>query len=333
MMRRFTFRNERSFYWRKCELTGKNIISCFSPSSEIVVYDRDIWWSDQWNVLDFGIDLSFTTSFLKQFKELMHRVPMPALFNGRSVNSNFCNHIGDFKDGYLVSASWGGENIMYSSRCNQSRDSIDNFATTNCELCYENISSVKLYATCFAQNSANCNNCFLIYDCKNCSNIFGSTNLRNKQYYIFNQPYLKEDYFKKLKKINTGSYKSLVENENKFREIKIKTLRKAANILHSQKVIGDNINNSFNCQICFDVIGNIRDCKFVMNAHDLRDSYDGYGVGENGELLYEVIDTGVQASRLIFGVVIWGGSNVYYSYNCHNCFYCFGCIGLRKTHL
>ncbi len=330
IQRRFTYRNERSFYRNKCAKTGKDLISCFSPQSGIVVYNRDIWWSDDWDALNFGIELDFKNTFLKQFKDLMLHVPMPALFNGRSINSNFCNHIGDFKNGYLVSASWDGENIMYSSRCNQSKDSADNFAVINCELCYEDISSAKLYSTFFAQDSENCNNCSFIYDCKGCSNVFGSVGLRNKQYHIFNEPYLKEEYFNKLEQFNIGHFKFLKEIKNKFNELKLKALRKSANISHSQKITGDAVNNSFNCLNCFDVVGNVRDCKFVMNALDLRDSYDGYGVGVNGEMLYEVIDTGVQASRLMFGVVIWGGQDVYYSYNCHNSSNLFGCIGLRN---
>lgn len=43
MRRRFTWRNERSLYYRKCALTGKNIMSCFAPEAPVTVYDRDVW--------------------------------------------------------------------------------------------------------------------------------------------------------------------------------------------------------------------------------------------------------------------------------------------------
>src|SRR3989344_4473774 len=152
MQRRFTYRNERILYRRQCGLTGKNVISCFAPDSGITVYDRDVWWSDQWDPLAFGIDYNFNEQFFKQFRRLMEKAPMPAVFNGRSVNSNYCNHIGEFKNAYLVSASWEGENIMYASRCSHSKDSMDIFAANNLELCYENVNSIKLYATCFAEN-------------------------------------------------------------------------------------------------------------------------------------------------------------------------------------
>jgi hypothetical protein len=62
----------------------------------------------------------------------------------------------------------------------------------------------------------------------------------------------------------------------------------------------------------------------------MSDIYDSYGPGEHVDLSYEVMDSGLNASRLINGIVVWGGKNVLYSYNCHGCNDCFGCIGLRN---
>jgi hypothetical protein len=74
----------------------------------------------------------------------------------------------------------------------------------------------------------------------------------------------------------------------------------------------------------------MRDCKYVHNSNALQDSRDCYGCGAAADLMYEAFDSGIQASRLCFVAVIYGGTNIYYSYNCHGCDNLFGCIGLRN---
>ena len=50
--------------------------------------------------------------------------------------------------------------------------------------------------------SNNCFECIDVYfskDLKNCSNCFGCSNLRHKNYHIFNKQYSKEEYCKFIK--------------------------------------------------------------------------------------------------------------------------------------
>lgn len=334
MQRRMTFRNERSLHRRTCAMTGKEILSCFPPESGVPVYDRDVWWSDGWDAVTYGRDYDFSKPFFVQFQEIMKTVPMPALFIGSAVNTTYSNHVGQTKDVYLCSACWGSENVSYSSRCNGSKDCMDTFAIGNSSLCYEDVASNKLYQTFFSENCESCTESYFLYDCRNCSNCFGCSGLRNKQYYIFNQPYSKEEYFKKLKELNMGSFTAQEEAKQKFQEIKGNALRRFANLTNTQNVTGDNLEHTANCFYAFDLWNNNKDCKFVMNGGwNLSDTYDCYGGGEHAELMYELIDSGLQASRLLFGVVLWTGNNVQYGINCHNNSNLFGCIGLRgKSH-
>jgi len=46
--RRFSWRNEKSLYKRKCDFSGRDIISIYSPDKPYKVYDQEIWWSDIW---------------------------------------------------------------------------------------------------------------------------------------------------------------------------------------------------------------------------------------------------------------------------------------------
>jgi len=331
MQRRFAWRNERSFYRNKCALSGKDLISCFSKDSGVIVYDRDLWWSDDWDPMTFSVNYDFSKPFFEQFYTFFRQVPEPAIFNARTINSQYAQHTGDFKNGYLVCASWGGENVSYSARINDVKDSMDLFVVSNSELCYELVASNKCFKVSFSQNVEECNNSSFLFECRGCSDCFGCTNLRSKSYHIFNKPYKREDYLKKIEEMNLGNRKQLEKTIVRFNEIKNETFRKYANITNSPLVTGDNIANSYNCKECFDIYGDSKDCKFIQNAaKHLKDSYDSYGVGASAELLYEVFDSGVQGSKFCFGAAIYGGHSIYYSYNCHGCQNCFACIGLRN---
>jgi len=331
MMRRFSWRNENSLYKSKCSKTWEDIITGFASNSGIKVYERDIWWSDEWDPIDFGQDYDFSKPFFSQFEGLMRKVPLPSVFNARTVNSPYAQHTGNFKNGYLVSASWGGENVSYASRVHESKDSMNVLMLANSELCFECISVNKSYNLFYSQNADNCVDSYFLYECRGCSNCFGCTNLRNKNYYFFNEPYSKEEYQKKIKEFNLGSYSSTLRLKDKFENLKASSVHRHANIVNSQNVSGDNITNASNCKNCFDTSKDIRDSAYVQNAiGPMKDSYDGYGVGDSSEFLYEVFDSGVQGSRLCFGAVNYGGYNVYYSYICHGSNNLFACIGLRN---
>jgi hypothetical protein len=79
--RRLSFRNERKLYKRKCDATGENIISIYSPDKVYKVYNQDMWWSDKWSGLDYGRDFDFERSFFEQIDDLMIEVPRSSVIN------------------------------------------------------------------------------------------------------------------------------------------------------------------------------------------------------------------------------------------------------------
>ncbi len=329
--RRFSWRNERSLYRNKCVATGKEVISGFNSDSGMTIYERDYWWSDKWDPMSFGIEYNFSEPFFLQFYNFMRNTPLPSSFNARTVNSDYCQHTGEFKNGYLTHASWDGENVFYSARVNKVKDSVDVFVLFNSELCYEVIVGKKCYNVTYSQNIENCSNSSFLFECRGCFDCFGCINLRNKNYHIFNEPYSRGEYIKKIKEFNIKDNTELQQIQKKFNDLKIQAIRKYANLVNSPLCTGDNIFNSYNCKDCFDMYGDVRDSKYIQNcAQYLKDSYDGYGVGASADLTYEVFDTGAQGSRLCLGAVIYGGHDVYYSYNCHGSQNCFACIGLRS---
>ncbi len=65
--RRLAFRNERKLYHRKCDKTGNQIISMYSPDKPYTVYDQKVWWGDDWSAMDYGLNFDFDKPFFGQF--------------------------------------------------------------------------------------------------------------------------------------------------------------------------------------------------------------------------------------------------------------------------
>src|SRR3989338_11005038 len=331
LQRRMAWRNERTLHRNKCGKTGKSLISCFSAESPFTVYERDIWWGDEWDPTNYGMEYNFSQPFFTQFRELLEKVPHPNLFIGKCVDTFYGNYIGEFRNSYLVSASWAGDNIAYGSRCNNCKDCMDMFTVNNCEFSYDDVSSSKCYETFFSHRADSCTSSAFLYDCKNCINCFGCTSLRNKSNCIWNVQYTKEEYEQKLKELDIGSFANFQKAKEKFEELKLKAINRFANIVNSKDVSGDDIFHAANCHYSFAISDEMKDCKYMINAvQGLKDSYDVYGTGANTELLYEGMDSGVNGARQLFVLSVWECLNAEYSFNCHGCNNIFGCVGLRN---
>ena len=91
--RRLTWRNEDNLYKRKCDATGKEIISVFSAEKPFPVYSNDYWYTDKWDAMQYGRDFDFSRPFFEQFQELLNSVPQLALSSISNQNSTQINFI------------------------------------------------------------------------------------------------------------------------------------------------------------------------------------------------------------------------------------------------
>ncbi len=331
LQRRMSWRNERSLYKRKCQAPGhsEEMISAYDPASPFVTYDAPYWWSDAWDPLTYGRAYDFNRPFLLQFRELMERVPLLTLVNINAVNSEYANWADGNKNCYLVFGVGWNENISYASRSMNSKDSLDIFVANKNELCYECVNCAESYRLLWSVNSKNCTDSAFLYDCRNCSNCFGCANLVSKSYHIFNQPYSKEEYGKKLKEFDLGSRSEVERIRKKFEEeVYANAIHRYASIVASTGSTGDNVNNSKNCKFCFDIYRNVEDSKYQMGSLELKDSYDGIGQYKT-DLSAENVDNNI-GSREVSSVTIYNSHDIHYSLNCHASSNLFGCIGLRS---
>lgn len=108
------FRNERKLYRRKCDATGENIISVYSPDKPYKVYKQDFWRSDNWDAMKYGKAFDFDRIFTEQFLTLMLEVPRIANLIKTSQNCEYNVIMGNSKDCYMCSAVFQSEACIHS---------------------------------------------------------------------------------------------------------------------------------------------------------------------------------------------------------------------------
>ena len=203
------------------------------------------------------------------------------------VNTEYVNMAGWVKNCYMVTYSDYCENVIYGSFVNHSKDSIDNLMGKQLELCYETINCSQCYNTSFSIDCESCTDVMFSKNCSGCNDCFGCVNLKKKSYYIFNEPYSKEEYNKKLAELYPSSQESIKQIHNQIQILSEKNPQKFYHGWRTVDSSGDYITDTKNAKDCF--IGfNIEDsrfCSFVTGK--LTDAYDHNSFGESSSLLYE----------------------------------------------
>lgn len=326
LQHKLCFRNERTLYKRTSSLSGENIISIYSPEAKHPVYTQKEWWSDKWDGLTYGQDFEFNRPFFEQFQELLWKVPRIALFNVNPTNSDFCQQAYDNKNCYLCMVIEKCEDCMYISHSNGIRDSFDCNFLHECELCYDCLDSNKLYACISCQSCQNSSNLIHCYDCIGCQDCVGCYGLRNKKYYIMNEPYSREDYQAKIKALELNKHSKFVNCRKYFLEFSKKMPHRASRNLNTEDCSGNFLINCKNAHLCYDSF-ELQDCAYctwIFNSHDCMDVY---GLG-HGQFVLEGL--GVEAvNNCAFNTFVSDSSDAYYSDCCFHDMYIFGCAGLR----
>lgn len=326
-MRRLAFRNERTLYKRACSKSGKPIISIYPEDTPFPVYDQHIWWGDKWDGLDYGQDYDPKRTFFDQWLEIRNKVPRISLLNINGINSDYVNNSEDNKNCYLIFAAQKNEDSMYGRLIYRSKFVVDSDFTQDSELCYECIDCRKCYQCLHAdscENSIDLLFCFNLRDCQNC--IF-CTNLRHKNYHIFNRPVTKEDYEAKKKEI-LSSYEKLEEAKKEFKKLKEQAVTKYAHQIKCKNATGDYLYNCHDTVFGFDA-ENAKNCKYVADAEGPIDCRDLNNCYYKPELNLDIM-AALQTYNVKHSAYLMYTSNSEYSDSLHNCDSCFGCVGLKK---
>jgi hypothetical protein len=325
-----SYRNFRFLYPRVCNATGEKVFVCVPPEAPTPVYAPEYWISDKWDAADYGRDYDFSRPFFEQFKELFHSVPNSTTLYINMVDSHYCMGL-DEKNCYMCFDAGFNEDSAYGVSLQKSRHCFETINCKACELCYWDINCTQCYQTFFSRNCTSCVDVWFSQDCVGCTDCFGCTNLRHKSQYIFNKPYSKEEYDKKIKEFGLSSWKNINELRKKS-EVFWGTL--PFRFRHGFKdngCIGDYIYNAAEIKNCFFVNGakNCAHCQSII-YDPIFDCMDLTSSGVNIETCYEVSGSGEDLHRTFFAADCHTTLDCRYIINCNSISDCFGCVGLRS---
>jgi len=330
LKRRLTFRNERTFYERTCDLTGEDIISIYAPDTPYTVYNQKDWWSDKWDPLQYGRDVDFSRPFFEQYGELWKEVPLIALWTIKCENATYNNNCFSLKNCYMCINSDNGQSNLYCLACEFCNDTADSSFTQKSELCYECVDCIQGYQCTFSERLQQCNDCHFSTDLVGCTKCFGCHGLRRKELHMFNKKVSQKEWNERMAEL-TLTPAVITRMREHSNDIRVRTPQLFAKIIQCENSTGDNLYRCKNAHNCFDVT-DAENIKHVVyspwNTLNSRDLYAGGGV----EWVYEYIAGGIGIFNAAFVHNVADGLD--YSYYC---VYCgkgasnlFGCIGVKK---
>ena len=333
MLRRMAWYGYRMLYKRTCDFTGESIITGYHPDLPFKVYKQDVWWGDAWDPLDYGRDYDFSRPFFEQFKELMDAVPKPALHTEYTtmINSPYCNAASFQKNGYLCFKHITGEDSAYTNVALNTKNSLDVAYSADPEFCYEVINVHRCYQTFFSEDCDDCQNVYFSRDLQGCSDCFGCSNLRNKNYYWFNEQLSKEEYKKRFTELDFGTAQNILKYRKTSDEHFLKYPRRAFHGRNNVNTSGDYLYNSKNVHDAY-FVSDTEDSRYVQLfiKGNVKNCYDITAFGSNSELTYECTWTGHSTRNSKFSVWCYRNQDTEYTFATHGARYVFGCVGMKK---
>lgn len=327
--RRLAFRNERRFYLSRSALSGKEIVSTFSPDKPYLVYHFDEWWSEAYQPLDFGRDFDFQRPFFEQFAELMRAVPQMALVGSQNENCPYCHLLANCKNCYVIVESSNNEDCYYSYWMQKCEGCCDCSFCHECRYCYEIDNCYSCYELKWSRDCTNCSESSFLESCIGCRHCYGCVNLHQKEYWIYNQPVGRAAYEAFLAERQLSTRHGLLRAKQDFATFFASQPKKFANILNSESCSGNFIVSCRNCTNCYHA-HDAEECRFAEHVwRNSKYNMDVSTAGRDAELIYESINVGISSYRVLFSIQGWSSQNIQYCIACFNSQDSFGCVGLK----
>ena len=324
---RTTFRNFKTLYKRPCSKSGRMIVSVFNPEAKFPVYGIPEWRGDDWDAIQYGVDINPEESFFKQLGQLFNRVPHLSLWSIRTENCDYSSQIDSSKNCYLIFGGIEDEDCDYGHIVWNSQYSVDNLYMFKSESCYECIDCLESSKLFYSQECESCVDSIGLFDCRNCLNCIGCVGQMSKSYCIFNKQVTKDEYKDFLLKYPLKE-KSSIDYILKERDaLRTKIPQRVFFGSHNNNVSGNHIYNAHNIHNSFDIKRG-ENSKFCFTVREAIDSYDISFTGNLSEC-YQCL-TILGSDRVIGSQTIVDSHDVFYSEACFNCNDIFGCYGLRK---
>ncbi len=324
--RRCSWLNQYCLYSRACDQCGMDTIGMYKSGRDYQVYCADCWSNR--NIVRPGYIAD--KPFWEQFEGLLKQQPLPALLNDNntlSLNCAYTNNLSSSKNCYFVFDGRQNQDCYYSYGLGESKNAADCSYCLDAELCYELINCHGCYHSAYLIDSRLATDCYFCYDLSNCNHCLFSSGLRNKEYYIFNRQYSKEEYEKYVQEnLLTSSYSSLQLLVAKYLVWLQTVVRKESTNRKNENCIGNDILCCKNSSGFF--IHQCEDCTNIMHATTNKNCTNSMHISFSG-LLDECLQ--IERGYACFGSAFCENAiNNFYSLYCRNCTNIFACIGLQS---
>ncbi len=325
-----TFQNLLAFWQhfaihrRKCDLSGKDIISVFPEDCAYPVWHRDDWIK---HANPPSSEVNFSRPFFEQLWELFQTCPIP--HNLGLANEN-CDYTDDWwysKNCYLSHSGLECEDCHYCYRVYKCRDCQYCVFAFYCELCRDLINCWNCFSVLQGFYSKNCRDSAFLFDCRNCEHCLFCWNLRNKKYCFENKQLTKSEYLKIRAQHDFSSFAVYEKGKERFQKILTsQALWKALEVEKSEHSSGAYIENTKNCYNCY-FIHESEDCVTFMRGMTLKDSLECIGCFD-AQLVYHSALVQDVCYQIRYCYSILQSKFLEYCGFCFNCKYCFACCGL-----
>ena len=326
LQRRMLFRNFKTLHNRPSSKSGQTLVSMYSSNVPFPVYEAKEWWADDWDGLSYERDVDFSRPFFEQLKELFDSVPRMALMNTKSTQCEYSNMTYASNNCHLIFGCVEDENCDYGHIVWNSKDSIDTLYLFKSEFCYDCVDCLSCNTLFYSQECESCADSIGLYNCKSCTTCIGCVGLRQKSYYIFNQPVSKEDYYAFKEKYPLHKKESI-----EYILQQVATLRKeipepALFGYRNVSVSGNHVYNAHHVHNSFDIKSG-ENSKYCYTVKKCVESYD-VSFSPESESGYELLNC--VGSHILGSHLVMDSSFVSYSDTCYGSNNLFGCAGLKQ---
>lgn len=318
--------NNWSLYWTQDTRTGQKLLSCFDPKEGLSIVDHHYWTSDEFDTKEYGRAFDFSRGFFEQYFEMARGIPRANVTIVNCTNVEYANHVFSSKSCYLCFICFDSENVLYSFRVRQCRDSIYCINSRDCELCYRCLLCRECYDVQFSEFSHNCTASRFLSNCTNCVNCYQCVNLSNKQYCIKNVQYSKGDYEARMREIDLSSYDQLQKEYVFWNEFLAMQPIQAESNIQCEDSTGTSMKNCRSCIFC----SNLSNSENCVNCYGNNQTESCDSSGEGSE--QGIMNIGFLESQRIFYTMIAEHSyDIWYSQHVFQSHDCFGCLGVKKS--
>lgn len=313
-----------NLYQRKCDRTGKAIISVFRPDCPYPVWQRDEWVR---HADPPSRAYDFDRPFFEQAAELFPRCPLPHNFQSHNENCEYTDDWYQSKNCFLSHSGQNNEDCRYCYGSDNIRNNLGTVFSFDSEWCVDLVNSMSCHDSIALVNCKNVSTSAFLYDCRNCSDCLFCSNLRHKRFCFGNQQLTEAEYKIVRAQWDLSSHKNYQRAQAHFAEMMTKQAwHRALQIDICENSSGNMIHHCKDAENCYMLSYHESCANTVFSGPRGKFTLDSLGT-VGGELTYSSsLPVYSYDAKCCFSVNHC--RFVEYSGYLQNCESCFGCCGL-----